>query len=393
MWNIIYIFVVLISVIYLPEQLNGSDIQFKDAFWIPKELVFMIGSSVVIGYYFSENKNIGSLKNRIFGIIFGFIVISSLLRFMLPLIFNGINGRIFWNLFLIRPTINFILGSFLVYVLVSGSTIENWVKLSKLFAYLGFGFACYAILQWCGIDQIFGKADFNYTNGIFERKILMVTFLANNFLTSNFISVLSPFCLMFKETRFKIFYIVCGAAILLTQTTIAFVSYFIGLFVYLLMNRKFKVLFVTCGLSLIMFFVMCKFDRTFMSDTGRYTLWWNIITTNSLPFFGNGTGSFIIAGFTSGKLQALHAHNEWLQFYYEGGLVLVVMSLMYMFDLIKRIWSEYIENNSIILIGFTSAFFSYLVVMSGGFPLRIASLALIFILIISCLESLTRRLV
>src|SRR3990167_5840095 len=130
MWNIIYIFVVLISIVYLPEQLNGIDIQFKDPFWIPKELVFMIGSTIAIGFSIVNGVDSERFRNKWIGIAFVVLVISSLLRFMIPLIFNDLNGKIIFNLFLIRPTINFILGSILVYVLVEKSNLSDLVTLA-----------------------------------------------------------------------------------------------------------------------------------------------------------------------------------------------------------------------------------------------------------------------
>ena len=71
----------------------------------------------------------------------------------------------------------------------------------------------------------------------------------------------------------------------------------------------------------------------------------------------------------------------------EGGIVLVFLVCAYLNDLIKRIIAT---PPDIMLIGFISVLCSFLVIMSGGFPLRIAPLALVGLITIAALEYLTR---
>lgn len=393
MWVSLYILIILSSILWLPESLNGN-IRFNDPFWIPKEFIFVVFSSLIICFSFIYNDvKVRTFRNKWIALIFIFSILIFAVEFFYPLIFNNDKGAVAWNLKIIRPNINFILGVFLTVTLIENtSDFSEWVRILKLMIYIGSLFAVYGILQYFGIDQIFGGNKF-LVDG---REIKMVTFLGNKMLTGHYIAMISPLCLMFKNMWYRIAFIVMGVAILLTGSVVALISYFVGLYVYLLMNKRFLYMIIISVLSILALFLMNKFYSGFLYDGNRFWLWLETIKNNSRPFFGNVIGSYgmVFKQGLNSQVNVIHAHNEFVQLYWEGGLLLLIFIIGYICSLFKRIILEFFEDNSILLIGTTAGLCAWIIISLAGFPLRIAPMAVVFIIYISCLEAqLTRRII
>jgi hypothetical protein len=303
------------------------------------------------------------------------------------------NGKVFWNFWNFRPTINVICGILLIKILYEYTTsLKDWINIGKVIAWLGGSFAVYAIFQYLGIDQIFNKGvKFLYTNGIVNPQERMVTFFGNGFITSAFLAVCAPMCLVFKGLRYKVIYGLIFIALILLNKTMALLAFGAGLSVYFLMNKSWwKLLFLILlgtGGGIFYFFK----NPLFFSLSGRQPLW-NEIWQEFLkqPFLGYGLGYFEMFKFQSGSIKAHNllnvnfAHNEFLQNLIDVGLVGIAIGIAFIGGIFRKI---FYSQHHILLIGYTAGFVSFLVLCFGSFPLRIAPIALIAIIYIAGLLS------
>ena len=377
MWIFLNIFIILISAMVIPlPKLN-------DIFWIPRETVFVLGSIslIGIGLICQQYKNL-VLKNMWLGLILIYSALSFIITFYLPFVFNNPNGSIVWNLWAIRPTINLILSIFLIQTLVEYTdNLNRWVKLGEVLCWVLFSFSVYAIFQFFHIDPIFNKN----TQWILGGDNHIILTFGNTNLAGNFLAILSPLCLMFKKFRFKLFYILAFEAIVLTQSSLSLVAFIIGFLIYLLMTNKTKWFFLLILVLVSGSLTLSHYFPAFFSFSGRLTLWKEIfkVSKESL-FFGSGLGSLAFRNMTLSTTKILSAHCEPLQILSEGGLVLSTLVFGYLITLFKNI---FFTKKTMLLIGYVSAFSSFLIISLGSFPFRIAPLALIGIIYIASLEA------
>jgi len=330
---------------------------------MPKEVLFnLLGFSFIASTLMSNNKKSLNFKNIWLGIIFIYLVISFCFYFYLPMVLGKNGGNINWNLWAVRPFINIVLSLWMIQALVEYTdTLRRWVGISKMLCWVAFGFS---IFSFCNLNTTFGNAN----------------------ITANFIAMLSPICLMFKDLRYKIIYALCFIAILLTHSSLSVVAFAFGLFVYLILTKKWKSLLCLIVLSVV--FVMYK-KVGFFSDSGRLEMWKNVLGyCKNTMWLGKGLGNFAVNRYTplSGDpTVALSSHSELFQILHDNGLFMVALIGIYLIDLFRHI---FFAKSNILIITFTSAFVSYLVICLGNFPLRIAPLALVGITYIAALEAI-----
>ena len=383
MWIILYLLVIFCSLTFIPANV-------PDMFWIPKEMIYtLFGFSVIASTWIGRGNKRIVYKNLWAGILLIYIVASFCWHFYSILMFPPAEQMIvkWWNL---RPTLNIILGLILIQTLVEYTdSLKRWIILSKVICWLCGIFSCYALLQWCGIDQIFGASDIKFMNKQPNKMQLMVTFMSNKFLTGCFLAMTAPLCLMFKNYKYKIIYGLSFLAICLTDTTTPLIAFIFSLVAYLIFFKRFKILSGLIVLGGIFLWWLTTIRVDFLSGTGRIPLWKNIITImieRDLGFLGNGIGSFG-RNFSMDKLMALSAHNEFIQMFWEGGIALLIIFVAYMIHLMIRSVKYLKSNYSTLFICYVCALLSSLVVAFNGFPLRIAPLALFMVLYITSLET------
>lgn len=373
------IFFVLCTIAFIPLPL-------LDSFWVVKEWVFMFGCSLILAcsFIFKRNREYYNLPIMIMLVI---IMVHFCFYFMKPIVFSY--GKIQWNLWCIKPTINAILGLF-TFKIILESCDKNFIfKVTKMTAFMGFACSVYMLIQFLGIDPIFkNNVKWFHTNGHEVSKTYMIGFFNNKMLASQFVAVTASLFLIFKGIRYKLAYIFMLGILFLTDTTISVVALSVGLMTYFFITERWKISCVVFTASLFCIFILNRIYPDFINDTGRYELWVNIIKYSieqNTILFGNGWGSFAHIGFISGNKNAISAHNEFIQFLSDGGIVFVGVFIWYLLDLFMRIKS-FLSNKTAIFVGYVCALASYMVVLIFSFPLRIASLALLGIIILFCLE-------
>lgn len=373
MWIVLYFLIILTSVFFLP---NAK----LDAFWFPKNVVFIVlGFSLIASSWMTNIPKTLTLKNRWLGVILIYLITSFVWFFFKPIMLFIPPNKPTFNIWNFLPTVNVILSFWLIQTLVEYTDYLNrWVSLAKVFCWLAFIFSIYAILQFFRLDQLFG-------NKIWLDDKYMITFLGNSMLSGNFLAILSPLCLMFKQLRYKIFYLSITIAIFMTTSMFSIAALIFGLLTYLFLTQKTKLVILVILLSLLAIVLLHNHKSPYLNNNYRFGTWREILLKcRENPLTGRGLGRFAIAGFRVSDRNVLCAHNEPIQILYDNGGIMIFLICGYLFGLFKKIF--YVKK-TMLVIGYFSGFISYLVICLGSFPLRIAPLALIGILLISSLES------
>ena len=383
MWTILNILLILTSIIFIPFT--------KEVFLSPKDMVFTLLGFILIAYsYISKDIKTSTFKNKWLGFIFIYTILQFGWLFYLPLLSKS--DKILWNLWNYLPTINIILAILLIQTLVEYTdNLYRWVNVSKVLIWLGVGFAIYALLQYLGLDQIFhshlnwlDEATPNVPGGAFKT-YRMVTFFGNRMQTATLLALVSPLCLMFRDLRYKVAYILICGIVILTMSAINIVAMVVGLMSYLLLTKKFKYALILSGACVIGTILIYFYRPDFFNLYGKLDLYKRVfIDTKDTFFTGKGIGSFLKYRYDVGGLLVDKLGFEPLQVLFEGGAILLTLVLIYITNLFMRI---IMAKESMLLIGYTSALVSFLVISLGGYTFHIAPFALIGIILISGIEA------
>ena len=402
MWIALYITIFLIFVACYP--LGHTSYQITMGFLVPKEFVFLIGSLCTIGSsLFFGNGFAKRFQNKWFSAFFIYICLMFLLNFCWPMVASLSTGKIVWMATAMRPFMNMTAGMLLMVFLISMTKdYDIWVITAKVLCWIGFGFSVYAILQWLGLDQVFGNSDFEYTNKVLKRKYHMLTLLGSHVFTGLTLSVISPLFLMFNRLKYRIAYFVVILAIILTHNVTAYFASVAGLLIFLVLTKRRIILIGTFVLVVLGGAYFHNNVKSFSDLSGRKNLWVSVINkyfATDMIFTGIGFGSYYYVvdapkqredkGFEPGQLNTLWAHNEWLQLFIEGGVIGGVIVIGYFINLFIRIKDLLVSDPSVLTIGYLSVFLSFFVISLTFNPLHLAPLAMIFILTLSSLESQT----
>ena len=391
MWILFYIYFILTTIAIAPKLV-------LDSFWIPKEMVFVAGGIIFISssLIFKCNKKT-EYKNVWLAILLMYCSIGFVWLFWRPLILNYLNpdNKPLWNFWNFRPFMNLLVGTFVLRTLVEYTdSLGRWIQISKLFVWSGLVISVYAILQYFGIEHKYwgDVLIWNYSNGVADRSIHMITVFFNEFLTGNFVAMVSPMCLLFKQGRYKIIYFVMFVCVILTHSVLSIAAFIAGFTTYLFLTGRMKLsvlLLVLCvsGGIFCMYQHPGSYWNNFISSSGRIPLWKDAIRLwMESPYIGHGLGKFAL--FQMYKPVALSAHNEFIQCLFDLGLLGFIPIVGFMVNVFMDILSS---ERSMLLICYISGFFSFLVVSLGGFPLRIAPLALVGICYVAGLSVLSNK--
>lgn len=376
MWNILIAGFILSSIITIPNV--------ADNFWIPKNAVFLIMGFILLAYNFiSKQDRIITFKNRWIGLILIYTMLSFGWYFYRPLVMAKEGQKVLWNIWNFLPSLNVILAVFLIKDLTEYTDeLSRWVLIAKVLCWVCFGFSCYAILQFFGIDQIYSKEMKWIIN---TKSSHMVTFMGNSMHSANFIAMLAPLCLMFKDLKFKLIYVMAFIALVLSASAISMAAFLAGFLIYLVWMRKYR---ISLLIILLLFALSClvySYRPDYFSFSGRFNLWeLTIKDWLQRPFTGWGIGSFEVRKIIDKTSSlALAAENDYLQILHDGGIFLLVLVLGYLFNLIKRI---IMAKDSMLIMGYSVSLASFLILGAGSFIIWLSPLALTGIIYISALE-------
>jgi len=344
-----------------------------------------MGGFILLGYNFiSQKEKTATFKNRWLGLILIYVILSFGWYFYKPIIMAKEGQKVLWNIWNFLPSLNAILAIFLIKDLVEYTdNLTRWVTMAKALCWVCFGFSTYALLQFFGLDQIFTK-DLKWI--INTKSSHMITFLGNSMHTGNFIAMLSPLCLIFKDLRYKLFYVSAFITLTLINSTISLVAFIIGFLTYLLFMKKFKAIVFILITLLTMGVLVYQYHPQYFSFSGRLELWKLVILDwKARPLTGWGIGSVLLRQIRDHTQSlAFAVENDFLEILHNGGIILFVLICGYLCNLFKRI---IMTKDSMLLAGYTMAFVVYLVLGMGSFLISIVPLSLMGIIYISALEA------
>src|SRR3990167_6701207 len=256
MWILIYIFLILCSITYVPGV--------RDEFWIVKNAIYVLGGISVIAVSMFFKKRTLTFGNKWIGMALIYSILSFGWFFFVPLIYPNAKGNVLWNVWNYLPTLNFIVGIFFIKTIYeSTDSLKPLVNLGKILCWLGFSFSVLAILQYYRLDQIFVTNPNFYiktqpspmSNGDTINTVIknsqIVTFIGNAFLSGNFIAVTAPMALMFNQFRYKIIYVIALFSLVLIGSALSMAAFIISSILFFLLTRKMKSFFMLTGLCLM----------------------------------------------------------------------------------------------------------------------------------------------
>lgn len=362
---------------------------------VPKELGFFAGASLIIAMSMWNQEKVNTFNNKWIAAFLVWVVCHFFFLFYLPIININTQGMYIFKTTVVRPFLNMFLGVVLIKVLVESLSHKDWIKICKFLCWTGFLLSVYSILQWFGIDQIFQSENWklNHSNGVVMRKDFMMTFMSHHVLSSNYIALIAPLCLMFQDFRYKLFFAVMAVSVCMADSLTSFAALGVSVIAYLILCVKWRKLFLVIILMSVLAVFLGGKHQNFFGTNSRESLWKDSISdvAKNAPYTGLGIGSYP-KKYKVGKEMALSAHNEFVQVANEGGLIMVVIVIGYLITLFRRTILLIIAQRFIMTICFFSAVLGLLVISNGSFPFRFAPLATLGILYIAYMESqLSRR--
>ena len=369
---LIYSFIILCSLAFFPG--------IPDLFKSPKQVVFILGSLVIFGYSLSLTPK-RVFKNIFVSLAVIFLGASFTYYTMIPLVVPK-DGLMIINVWNLTPSLCFFLSVLLLKTIIEHTDQDFWEIIPKILCWISFLLSIYSIYQYFGYDQIFQKyievpENFKTVNGVVPPHYKMVSLMGNPFLTSKYIAIVSPLFLL-GSLRYKLMYPVCFFAVILCNTVVSTVAMMAGLLLFISRYGRVPLISAVLILGSIAYSVfMLKFKGSLSLD-GRIGFWYILFMDAHKNFLtGTGLGSILNHQYFIGGELLKEAHNEFLQAYREGGLVLLSISLGYLVSLFRRIKSSNV---------FVPSLVAFLIVCLGGFPLQFGATLLLGILIVGGLE-------
>ena len=298
MWILIYIFLILCSIAYVPGV--------RDEFWIVKNAIYVLGGISVIAVSMFFKKRTLTFGNKWIGMALIYSILSFGWFFFVPLIYPNAKGNVLWNVWNYLPTLNFIVGIFFIKTIYeSTDSLKPLVNLGKILCWLGFSFSVLAILQYYKLDQIFVTNPNFYiktqpspmSNGDTINTVIknsqIVTFIGNAFLSGNFIAVTAPMALMFNQFRYKIIYVIALFSLVLIGSALSMAAFIISSILFFLLTRKMKSFFILTGLCLMAIIYIQIYNPAYLEFSGRENAWAMFWESCKQKFYtGYGLGSF-----------------------------------------------------------------------------------------------------
>jgi len=348
----------------------------KDAFWKPKELVFIaLGWMIVLWALVGRNGL--EFKNRYLAAIGVYITALFSWYFLASFMSEGSIIQ-FWTL---MPSLNVLLAILLVVSLVRCTiSSDEWLSLTRWICLVGSLVAGYGLLQVFGFDNMTYRL--MHTNRIF-------TTFGNSFLTAEFMSIVAPFFLVFPQKHYKLGLALVIFIVIMCSSLGASLALIAALVMFFLLKKQWKYALSVIGLVAFVVWWRSPVHSIQWFDPLRWALWGEILTNiKQAAIFGFGLGSFSMhdwsASISSSRTHA--AHNDYLQFWFEGGLVLLVLMFLYFKDLL---WRVIRCEGSNLVYAYLASLTAFSVNMMFGFPCRIAGLSIIAIITIAFLEAYT----
>jgi hypothetical protein len=282
-------------------------------------------------------------KNKYLLILLGFLFVNILLCPKPNIPYADMNIGSFW----IWQPFTYILIFFLMLVTISSIQFSEAqkVKIFKVMSWVGLVMSVYAILQFFKIDQFYSLSSIREAQLTPSGRIGGT--LGNPTILAPFLVMIIPICLYLKKYWFAG---IIGIVVLLTQSQVAIGAMIVSLvFLQSLKDKKTAIRIGVLSLILLVLSVTAYFQndkvKSFVGDSGRFAQWQQIIKDVnsplikefkvSYPYTGRGIGSFKYIYHLKNKNIFHQAHNEYLEVFYNTGLIGLGLFLMFLWTIIK----------------------------------------------------------
>jgi O-antigen ligase len=230
---------------------------------------------------------------------------------------------------------------FLMLISVASLTFYNNEKkmLLTIISWVGAVISLYAIFQYFGVDQYFRVVglqkgempDAYQVCGTFGQPTLLASFLA----------IILPLVVSIRKYIPAALILI---ALLLTQSHVAYIAAFISIIILVGVDtraRQVISVFLLCSMIVAGSYIIEKNNKS-IPDSGRFGAWSNIVNdAKKYAITGKGLGSFAYVYHdkhpgtgTTSKFK--EAHNDFLQFGYETGLIGLGLLLLALGAVIKK---------------------------------------------------------
>lgn len=269
----------------------------------------------------------------------------------------------------------------------------------NIMVWCGTVMSIFVIIQFFNLDQFFGPNPFSK---IHEQGNLAGT-IGHPTFVSSYLAMIIPLAIYLRKYWQTV---VIAIVVLIVQSQVAIGAMVLSL-LFLLAVRGKKQLYASIAILVLLIglgFGISHFHPRYISDSGRFFEWGRIVRdvntpiranvedsgvkAGKYPITGRGLGSFYYTyhlmhkandGSPSGFYQA---HNEYLEWLYNCGIVGLILLLLAIFQLIKENWRINWYRNCIL-----SSFFCVAVSAGGTFVWQLGAIMIYSAVIVGLLQN------
>ena len=308
-------------------------------------------------------------RNKWLALLSAWVFYSIFCNFLLPFCLEWVGkGRVL-NTACLEQTIFFILGLFVSYIALSYFDKEDYLRIAKALCLSSSLIACWAILQYIGLDP-FGKI------AVYRCGNQVSACLDNPNIVGNYLSLCLPLYLIFNERKYLLGLLLTVLGILATRSNFSlFLSSFSMLLFCFIYFRRNKIIVASLSvLSAIGIWLMFAVDLLKLKVvagplSGRWDCWKVALThLRDNPLFGQGLGIWktwaVHFGIRGSETWWMSVHNDWLEKAIELGLIGIVLIGLVVVNSIRNF--RFTEKLNY---AYFCMFISFLIMMGFSFPL------------------------
>lgn len=254
------------------------------------------------------------------------------------------------------------------YLLLNLKNVERFIYLLSVSGVLN---ALYGYIQMANLDFVFKFR----TNGDYFTPI---GFLGQQTLYGPFLSACALACLFGRK---YVWFLFCLPPIYFTRSSFTYAAFLAGLLVYIFFHlgvKKFVLSTLILVLIPISMIIYGKDEFSLLNDQGRFKEWSKIYNAAvEKPIWGWGPGTFKVIyhkkfqTIESKKKHGnyLEAHNDYLELFFEFGLIGVLTVLILIVDFFREL---YRKRNDRFVMACGAIFILFLINAIGSFPFKLA---------------------
>lgn len=355
--------------------------------------------AVALGIVELYNHGIRPLRNKWLLILIVYIPVSILLAPTPQILLVGIDVSSFWAW---RPLVQILTFFFMAAAVASHTFTRREVKyVFETIAWCGLLTSVYVIAQRFGMDQFF-----KHTTS--DKVGAYAGFIGNPTLTAPFVAMTIPFMLLLRRWWMLP---IAALGIVFPDSQMAYGGLVAGLLFWFGAKGKKRFVFsvVTATLlflGLVFGYASSEKIRSIVVDHERFSAWTQIARDikdpispeieNAYPLTGRGLGSFRFIfhiqhpGTEEAPNRFHQAHNEYLEFAYNTGLIGLALLLLAMYTMAKEtfsIYSVFVSGEDQTRTAILSSFIVIAVVACGTFIWQVGTTAFYSSLLIGLMHN------